>query len=105
MFCAELDGDGIEIKLEIAADAHGAFQAAAEHPVEGMLEEAALGDEEDQPERDEDADDPGQDAHRQGQPSPAMATALALVDRAARLRRLARRPSRPAGIVTGPGGC
>src|SRR3546814_7350325 len=38
MFCAELDGDGIEIKLEIAADAHGAFQAAAEHPFEGMLE-------------------------------------------------------------------
>src|SRR3546814_13535877 len=58
MFCAELDGDGIEIKLEIAADAHGAFQAAAEHPFEGMLEEAALGDEEDQPEREEDADDP-----------------------------------------------
>src|SRR3546814_1864982 len=46
MFCAELDGNGIEIKLEIAAEAHGAFQAAAEHPFEGLLEEAALGDEE-----------------------------------------------------------
>ena len=57
----ELDVDRIEIELEIARHADLALRHAARDALDAMLEEAALGDEQDRPGEKDQADQAGQD--------------------------------------------
>ena len=90
----ELDVDRIEIELEVAGHAHLALRQAACDALEAMLEEAALGDEQDRPGKNDQPDQAGDDR----QPDTERR-----VPSAARTRRDGRSGRRRAG-VRGQGG-
>ncbi len=72
----ELDVDRIEIELEVARHAHLALRQAARDALEAVLEEAALGDEQDRPGEEDQPDQAGEDRQPDAQrrvPAAALA--------------------------------
>ena len=99
----ELDLERREIELEVAVDAHRAMRLAADESFEGRAQEAALGDIEHQPDRDDQRDDREHDVARDS-PRPAAARGRDRLGRggSGRLHRGAKRVRPRSGSASVP---